>query len=151
LTLKSLSEEPHIVEIIDALRFIPGHPGGVGMGMVAPKGALYLINTEPLFHAEGSLFQIMLEWGISGIVLWAAFWILALRAVWGKLKRDNSFEGRILLGVSLFGWIGALVTFLFLPLMQSVNLMVFLWYLLGASVGFEQNSSVRNSKILRIN
>jgi hypothetical protein len=58
-----------------------------------------------------------------------------LASVWKKFKLEKDRDSQILLGTSLFGWVGALVTFIFLPLMQSVNLMVFLWFFLGLSVG----------------
>jgi hypothetical protein len=131
-TLAALSEEPHIQESLAALRYIPAHPAGVGMGMVSPKGALALMQVESRFHVEGSLFQIALEWGLWGFALWMAFIGLNMWKIWEGWGSAKDVETHVLVGAAFTAWVTSLVAFVFLPLMQSVNLMVLLWFLLGS-------------------
>jgi len=134
-TLSHLTQEYHIRDSLDALRFLVENPGGVGMGMVEPKGALALMATEPLYHVEGSIFQIAMEMGVWGLVVWLLFWGACLTKIWrewGELKQPGL---KVLTGTAFTGWIGALIAFVFLPLMQSISLMVWLWFLLG--IGLE--------------
>ena len=101
------------------------------MGMVSPKGALELMQVESKFHVEGSLFQIALEWGIWGFVLWMAFIGNSMKKIWEGWRTVQDLQPRLFLGTAFTGWVVALIAFIFLPLMQSVNLMIFLWFLLG--------------------
>ncbi len=134
-TFSNLAQEYHIQDSLDAARFLIENPGGVGMGMVEPKGALTLMATESLYHVEGSLFQIAMEMGVWGLVVWLLFWGACLTKIWrewGELKQPGL---KVLAATAFTGWIGALVAFVFLPLMQSISLMVWLWFLLG--IGLE--------------
>ena len=139
-TLSNLTQEYHIQDSLDALRFLTEKPGGVGMGMVEPKGALTLMATESLYHVEGSLFQIAMEMGVLGLVIWLAFWCVGLVQIWRMWGQLHDPILKVFSGITFTGWLGALVAFIFLPLMQSVSLMVWLWFLLG--IGLE--SSVLN-------
>ncbi|MGB2896025.1 MAG: hypothetical protein WBB65_07675 [Anaerolineales bacterium] len=67
-----------------------------------------------------------------------AFLSIALVQVWKAWGRTQWFQGQVHAGTTFLGWLGALATFIFLPLMQSVNLMVLLWFLLGLGVGLSQ-------------
>jgi hypothetical protein len=49
-TTQRLSREYHIQDCIEAACFLLRNPGGVGMGMVEPKGALILMNIEARYH-----------------------------------------------------------------------------------------------------
>jgi O-antigen ligase len=134
-TFSNLAQEYHIQDSLDAARFLIENPGGVGMGMVEPKGALTLMATESLYHVEGSLFQIAMEMGVWGLVVWLLFWGACLTKIWrewGELKQPGL---KVLAATAFTGWIGALVAFVFLPLMQSISLRVWLWFLLG--IGLE--------------
>jgi hypothetical protein len=134
-TLSHLSQEYHIRDSLDALRFLMEKPGGVGMGMVEPKGALTLMAAESLYHVEGSLFQIAMEMGVWGLAVWLLFWGVCLTNIWrgwGELKQPDL---KVLAATAFTGWIGALAAFVFLPLVQSISLMVWLWFLLG--IGLE--------------
>ncbi|MDF1501260.1 MAG: O-antigen ligase family protein [Anaerolineales bacterium] len=133
-TTQRLSREYHIQDSIEATRFLLQNPGGVGMGMVEPKGALILMNTEARYHVEGSLFQIAMEMGVWGLALWLAFWGACLARLWRIWPGRADPAIKVVVGTAFSGWIGALVAFVFLPLMQSVSLMVWLWFLLGMAV-----------------
>jgi O-antigen ligase len=133
-TITNLTNEYHIIDSLEALQYLIRNPGGVGMGMVAPKGALLLIETEALYHVEGSLFQIAMEMGVWGLALWLFFWGVCLYKIWNEWAGIRSSSLQIIAGVALTGWIGALVAFAFLPLMQSINLMVWLWAILGLGI-----------------
>lgn len=137
-TLRSLSRQDHIIDSLEAIRDIARDPAGVGMGMVWPKGAAILRDTEALYHVEGSIFQIAFEWGIWGLVLWLIFIGICLWRIWKGWNRTHTFQIQINSGTVLLGWVGGLITFIFLPLMQSVSLMVLLWFLLGLGVGLEK-------------
>ncbi|MGB2897458.1 MAG: O-antigen ligase family protein [Anaerolineales bacterium] len=137
-TIQNLDMEDHIVRSQWALQNIIQSPSGVGMGMVWPKGAALLMETEPLYHIEGSLFQIAFEWGLWGFAVWMAFVGIALARVWKAWVKTSSFQVQVHSGTAFLGWVGALVAFIFLPLMQSINLMVLLWFLLGMGVGLAQ-------------
>jgi len=88
---------------------------------------------------EGALFQIAFEWGIWGFAAWMAFIGVGLFKNWRAWVRSTFLEVRIHAGIAVLGWVGILVVFLFLPLTQSINLMVMLWFLLGLGVGLERN------------
>ncbi|MGB2897457.1 MAG: hypothetical protein WBB65_15015 [Anaerolineales bacterium] len=141
-TLSHLTQEYHIRDSLDAARFLIENPGGVGMGMVEPKGALTLMAAESLYHVEGSLFQIAIEMSILGLVIWLAFWCVGLMQIWqmwGELKQPGL---RVLTGTAFAGWIGALVAFVFLPLMQSISLMVWLWFFFGFALESQRIESM---------
>jgi hypothetical protein len=133
-TIANLQERYHIRDALGAILYLANHPQGVGMGMVEPKGAAILRETEALFHVEGSLFQIGMEMGVWGLALWLTFWGAALTRIWRTWSGLDFTETKVVAGTTFAGWIGALVAFLFLPLMQSVSLMVWLWLVIGLAV-----------------
>ena len=137
-TIQNPDKMDHIVNSQWALQYIIQSPSGVGMGMVLPKGAALLMETEALYHIEGSLFQIAFEWGLWGFAVWMSFVGIALAQVWKAWVQTSSFQVQVHSGTAFLGWVGALVVLIFLPLMQSINLMVLLWFLLGLGVGLAQ-------------
>jgi len=140
-TITNLTSEYHFVDSIEAAQYLFKHPSGVGMGMVEPKGALALIAIKALFHVEGSLFQIGMEMGVWGLAAWLLFWGVCVTRLWSRWVALEDPVRRVWSGATITGWIGALVAFLFLPLMQSISLMVWLWFLLGLAIQFEASSS----------
>ena len=137
-TVRSFAQQYHYLDSIEAIRYLAAHPAGVGMGLVEPKGALALIEAGGTYHVEGSLFQIAMEMGIWGLAAWLAFWGVALARIYRNFQALNSVHLRVITGAAFAGWLGSLVAFLFLPLMQSISLMVWLWFLLG--VGYQGKS-----------
>jgi hypothetical protein len=133
-TIATITTQFHFIDSVEALQYLIKNPAGVGMGMVTPKGALILIETEALFHVEGSLFQIAMEMGVWGLVLWLFFWGVCFFHIWREWPKLQDPFLKIIVGTALSGWVGALVAFLFLPLMQSISLMVWLWFFLGAAL-----------------
>lgn len=130
-TVANLTSEFHYLDTTAAIRHLLANPGGVGMGLVEPKGAASQIQIGGLYHVEGSLFQIAEEMGLWGLALWLAFWTLALRRIARSWAQLSDAALRVYSGTAFAGWSGALVAFVFLPLMQSISLMVWLWFLLG--------------------
>ena len=133
-TISSLGQQYHFIDSVEAVQYLIENPGGVGMGLVGPKGAIALLSLEPAYHVEGSIFQIAMEMSVLGLALWLIFWIDSLVQIgrgWPSLE-DKYL--RIVSGTALASWIGALIAFLILPLMQSISLMVWLWFLLGIGV-----------------
>ncbi len=133
-TLQTLSAEYHFIDTIDAIEYLASHPAGDGMGLVKPKGALIFLDIDGIYHVEGSLLQIGVEMGILGLALWFIFFGLALSDIWMRWKGLEDPLTKIVSGTAFAGWIGALVAFIFLPLMQSISLMVWLWFFLGMGV-----------------
>jgi hypothetical protein len=130
-TVQSLTSQYHYLDSANAIAYLFSHPAGVGMGLVEPKGALVLMSTPALFHVEGSLFQIGMEMGIWGLAIWLAFWGIALSRVFRIGPGLTDPWLRAASAAAFAAWTGSLVAFLFLPLMQSISLMVWLWALLG--------------------
>lgn len=133
-TIVRLQSEYHYIDSMQAARFLVSNPAGVGMGMVEPKGALVLQSMEGTYHVEGSIFQIAMEMGVWGLLLWVLFWALAFKRILRQWRAVAQPEVRVLVATAITGWLAALVSFLFLPLMQSISLMVWLWFLMGASI-----------------
>ncbi|MGH2619954.1 MAG: hypothetical protein ACRDHG_05210, partial [Anaerolineales bacterium] len=137
-TVRSFAQQYHYLDSLEAIRYLAAHPAGVGMGLVEPKGALTLIEAGGTYHVEGSLFQIAMEMGVWGLAAWLAFWGIALGRIYRNFRALKNDHLRVLAGTAFAGWLGSLVAFLFLPLMQSISLMVWLWFLLG--LGYQSKS-----------
>jgi len=137
-TVRSFAQQYHYLDSVEAIRYLAAHPQGVGMGLVEPKGALALIEAGGTYHVEGSLFQIAMEMGVWGLAAWLAFWGVALARIYRNFQALNNVHLRVVTGAAFAGWLGSLVAFLFLPLMQSISLMVWLWFLLG--IGYKSKS-----------
>jgi len=137
-TVRSFAQQYHYLDSVEAIRYLAAHPQGVGMGLVEPKGALALIEAGGTYHVEGSLFQIAMEMGVWGMAAWLAFWGVALARIYRNFQTLTSVELRVFAGTAFAGWLGSLVAFLFLPLMQSISLMVWLWFLLG--IGYQSKA-----------
>ena len=133
-TISSLGQEYRFVDSVEAVQYLIVHPEGVGMGLVQPKGALALLSLEEAYHVEGSIFQIAMEMSVLGLGLWLIFWVAALVRIFQGWPSLEDKYLRIVSGTALASWIGALIAFLILPLMQSISLMVWLWFLLGIGV-----------------
>ncbi len=84
---------------------------------------------------EGSIFQIAMEMGVWGLAVFLAFVGIALRAVWRAWERAIDPVVQVVCGTAVAGWAGALVALTFLPLMQALPLMGWLWFFLGLGVG----------------
>jgi hypothetical protein len=141
-SIQNPQAQEHLLESLQALRDIVRTPAGVGMGMVWPKGAAVLRKAGALYHVEGALFQIAFEWGAWGFAAWMAFIGTGLFKNLRAWTRQGVPEARIQFGTAILGWVGILVVLLFLPLTQSINLMVMLWFLLGLGVGLERSPSL---------
>jgi hypothetical protein len=137
-TVRTLASQYHYLDSAGAVKFLLGHPQGVGMGLVEPKGALALMAIDGAYHVEGSLFQIAMEMGVWGLAAWLAFWGVALARIYRNFHLLRNVPLKVITGTAFAGWLGSLVAFLFLPLMQSISLMVWLWFLLGA--GYQSKS-----------
>jgi hypothetical protein len=129
-TVGSLGRQYHVVDTLDALRFLVSHPAGVGMGLVGPRQG-FGFPTVAAFHVEGSLLQIAMEMGVWGLGVYLALMLISLRRAWFKVAALSSAVMRVSSIAAVAGWAGALVALVFLPLMQALPLMAWLWFLLG--------------------
>ena len=129
-TLRGLSQEYHIRDTLDAIGFLSHNPQGVGMGLVGPRQGTFF-PAVPAYHVEGSLFQIAMDMGVWGSVVWLLFLAAVLTRVWSTWRGAASPLLRTVGGTAFLGSLGALVVFVFLPLMQSLTIMSWLWFFLG--------------------
>jgi hypothetical protein len=141
-TLETLQTQYHYVDTVDAVRYLLAHPAGVGMGLVAPKGALSLLAVQARYHVEGSLLQIAMEMGVWGLALWLALFVAGVLHAGRQFRVVDSPSLRIVTGAAAAGWAGSLGAFVFLPLMQSISLMVWLWFLLGVACSADEIEAV---------
>jgi len=132
-TAANPQEQYHVQDTSSALDALLEDPAGVGMGLVGPRiGAFF--PAQPAFHVEGSVFQIAFEMGIWGVGLWALFAIVVgVWAVRGRRRAEDPLD-RAMVGTAVGGGLGLSFVLLFLPLMQSMPLMSWIWFLLGYAV-----------------
>ena len=132
-TVFNLKNEYHIRDITGAIQYLVRHPEGVGMGFVGPRQGVFFPQPSK-FSVEGSLFQIAMEMGVWGLLIWLVFWIVGLQRL--LHIRNNVRDGllRTIEITAFTGWVTALIVFLFLPMMQSLTLMSWLWFLLGSGL-----------------
>jgi hypothetical protein len=132
-TAANPQEQYHVQDTSSALEVLLDHPAGVGMGLVGPRiGAFF--PKDPAFHVEGSIFQIAFEMGVWGAALWILFALVAIGwAVRGWGRAEDPLD-RALVGTAVGGGLGLSFVLLFLPLMQSMPLMSWMWFLLGYAV-----------------
>jgi len=123
----------HVQDTSSALDALLEDPAGVGMGLVGPRlGAFF--PKDPAFHVEGSILQIAFDMGVWGAALWILFALVALVwAVRGWRRAEDPLD-RALVGTAVGGGLGLSFVLLFLPLMQSMPLMSWMWFLLGYAV-----------------
>ena len=133
-TIRTLPGQYHYIDTIEAIEFLVEHPQGAGMGLVRPKPAVDALELENTYHAEGSLFQIAIEMGIWGLFAWGIFFALALLRIVRGRRELTAKELLILSAAAAASWAAALVAFAILPLMQSISLMIWLWFLLGIGI-----------------
>jgi len=132
-TAANLEGQFHVQDTSVALEVLLDNPGGVGMGLVGPRSGAFFPE-QPAFHVEGSVFQIAFEMGIWGLGLWALFAVvIGVWAVRGWRRAEVPLD-RAMVGTALGGGLGLSFVLLFLPLMQSMPLMSWMWFLLGYAV-----------------
>jgi len=139
-TAANPQEQFHVQDTSSALDALLEHPEGVGMGLVGPRiGAFF--PKAPVFHVEGSIFQIAFDMGVWGAGLWILFCLVALGwAVRGRMQAEDPLD-QALTGTAISAWLGLGVVLLFLPLMQSMPLMSWMWFLLGFAVHLGRSRS----------
>jgi len=107
----------------------------VGLGLVGPRiGAFFPAPENVAFHIEGSIFQIAFELGVIGLAVWGVFLAICLRRGWRAWMAAATAEVELTAAVAVAGGIGSLVVFLFIPLMQSLTMMAWMWFFLGLTL-----------------
>jgi hypothetical protein len=132
-SLASLSSQFHFVDKVTAIEELIRHPAGIGMGLVGPRDGRFFPEVEP-FKVESSLLQIAFDMGIYGLALWLAFWTWLLAWLKQGWAEGLGPTQSLLALISFCLWPGYLAAFLFLPLMQSLALMSWLWSLSGLAM-----------------
>lgn len=136
-----ISADYHVQDTLGAMRGLLEAPAGVGMGQVGPRQGFGFPN-EFAFHAEGSLFQVAFDMGVWGLLAFLVFLALALRKIWFNWGLLSDPLLKATCGTAFATWIGALVAFAFLPLMQAFPLVAWLWSLLGLGMSADRIGAV---------
>lgn len=132
-TVTGFSEDYHIVDTGEAIDRLFEQPGGVGLGLVGPRRGVFF-PTNVAFHVEGSVFQLAFEMGIWGLAVWVIFVFAALRKAWRVLLHTADPMVDSLAATAVSGWIASIPVQLFIPLMQSLPMMSWMWFFLGLAV-----------------
>lgn len=126
INLNDPSAVGHLASYEASIPFILEHPAGIGMGMAGPR-ALKFANEVSIEHVESSYLQMMMEIGIFGTLFVVGVLLLM---VW-TLRRQRGRSGdpffEAINVAAQASWLGALVAFTFLPLMQDLQLLGYLW------------------------
>jgi len=134
-TAENLEQDYHVLDSTEALEYLLEQPGGVGLGLVGPRiGAFFPAPENVAFHIEGSIFQIAFELGVIGLAVWGVFLALCLWRGWRAWMAAATAEMELTAAVAVSGGIGSLVVFLFIPLMQSLTMMAWMWFFLGLTL-----------------
>ena len=134
-TAENLEQDYHVQDSAEALEYLVEHPGGVDLGTIGPRiGAYFPAPEDVAFHIEGSIFQIAFELGLVGLAVWGVFLALCLWRGWKAWKAAATEEMELTAAVAVAGGIGSLVVFLFIPLMQSLTMMAWMWFFLGVNL-----------------
>ncbi len=142
LALNDPSAVGHLLSYRAAIPLIVEHPLGTGLGMAGQR-AFRFAGQADIVHVESAYLQLMIEIGIPGalLVLGVLLWMVqTLRRRAGQFG-DEFWE---LLGrTTQAAWLGCLVGFAFIPVMQAFQLMTCLWVAAGLSVvTLHQDTSV---------
>jgi O-antigen ligase len=134
-TAENLPQDYHVLDSVEALQYLVDHPGGVGFGLVGPRiGMFFPSPSDVAFHIEGSIFQIAFELGVVGLTFWLIFLAVCTWFGWKAWMAISSTEMQAVAAVAIAGGIGSLVVFLFIPLMQSLTMMAWMWFFLGLTL-----------------
>lgn len=139
-TVTGLREQYHFADTSKAVAALLQRPAGVGMGLVGPRSGAFFPE-EPAFHVEGSAFQIAFEMGVWGLALWGVFTAAAFVVVVRTRRRMQDRLEKVLAATALGGWLGLALVLIILPLMQSIVLMSWMWFLLGLALHAGQSES----------
>jgi hypothetical protein len=132
-SLTTLTDQFHAQDKVEALSYVLQHPAGIGMGQAGPRDGLFFPDVS-IYEVESSLFHLALDMGIWGLALWMAIIGCLWSALWKAWQHGTSSEVRLVAALAACLWPGYLLAFLFLPLMQSMALMAWLWFLSGAGI-----------------
>ncbi len=116
----------HIASYEQSIPFILAHPLGIGMGLAGPR-ALRFADQLEIEHVESSYFQMMIEIGIPGTLFALGMLLLMIWTLHRQRGRSGEpfFEAVNLAAQA--AWLGSMAAFTFLPLMQELQLMSYLW------------------------
>ena len=132
-TLGSVTEQFHFVDKIEGVQDLLRSPAGIGMGQVGPRDGLFFPEVAP-YNVESSLLQIGMDMGIYGLLMWLTFITWVLVDLWRNWSTDTPPTIRLFAIITFCLWPGYLLAFIFLPVMQSLALMGWLWALSGLGI-----------------
>lgn len=129
------SANAHESSIQHTIAFIAEHPLGIGTGMVGER-ALQFADEAAVEHTESSYLQVAMELGIPGLLLLLITLGALLAALWRMRSRASSRGDPWSVAVvelALVFWIGAMVDFVFTPLLQNLLAAGYLWWAAGTA------------------
>lgn len=114
-------------------------PAGLGFGPnLAQELGISVTSSDPLRSPHNSHVDVFARMGIVGLLLWAAFWG-SWYVVMFRRSRDTSgflsIESKGLLNVCMVGAAGILVNAYFDPTLESPQVAIWLWALVGLGLG----------------
>ncbi len=141
LTGRDPSADAHQSSMEYSVGFIAENPLGIGLGMVGER-ALQFADVAQVEHTESTFLQIGMELGVFGMILLLIALlslILTLGRMRGRMVTRNDTWGRAVMELAMVLWIGAMVDFVFTPLLQNLLAAGYLWWVAG--VAFNQDAS----------
>jgi len=100
------------------------------------------INSHIFSAVHNEYLQILLKWGIIGLVVWLYLWIYVLyRNIVFIIETDNEFYKALIIGITM-GFVAFLVGGFFEHNVGDAEVIIFIMYLLGINqniVGGEKN------------
>lgn len=143
LTGRDPSADAHQSSMAYSLVFMAENPLGIGLGMVGER-ALQFAAEAQVEHTESTFFQTGMELGIFGMVLLLVVLVSLVLTLWrirGRMLARGDPLGRAVAELALILWVGAMVDFLFTPLLQNMLAAGYLWWIAG--VAFHEDAYAR--------
>lgn len=131
ITLQDPSAKGHWASLDQSVRFGFQYPFGIGLGMAGPKSSRFF---DAILNAESSYFLVLFQMGYLGFFLF----LLIFLSFWKESKSiSKKLQGKdlsdLLVAIQAIV-ISVLTTFFFLPLVQEIEISIFLCFFLGILV-----------------
>lgn len=136
LSFNDTSAVSHVSSYIDSFNIFIKHIFGTGLGINGPKAAVYF---NEYFITESSYFLMLFEFGIIGFVLYFSIYFIAIYKYYRKKVRFD---------ICNYVIIFSLISFLFLPYIQDLEIISYIFIVLGLSVSNITFNTEYNCNIL---
>jgi hypothetical protein len=124
---------------------------GLGFGPnLAQQLGVSIGASDPLRSPHNSHIDVLARMGIVGAVLWAAFWGSWFVLMFRRSRDDSSYlspQSRGILKVCMVGVAATLVNAYFDPALESPQVAIWLWALVGLGLGIAVRTATPNRNI----